>query len=586
MDGAVPGGFAEPDTRVVGPAVIASTLDRPRNIGRRHARVAGALTNISGAAVLIALASPALRERLSWLVRVAAPQVLHGPRGALLIWGVALVLVGRGLTGQRRAAMVVTAVYASCVGIGHALLRNGAGRSLALMAVAVTLVVEREVFVCRFPKDRLAILGRSVIVVGSFATLAGFDLWLDRAHVQPALTWRSGGHEFFARFFGFTGPLTIQGRAQSWLPVTTTLVGFGVIVIVLLRLMRSSPPPADDPLERAVVRELIEHKSTDTLDPFALRVDKRYIFGPDRNAAIAYRTIFGVSLVGADPVGDPAAFGGAIDQFLDDCEVRGWRPAATGVRADVVSLFRERGMRAMYIGDEAIIDVERFSLAGGRMRNVRQAVNRSRNFGVSTHHVRQGDLDAGMHKDLVDVAELWRAHAPEMGFSMALDTLLSDRDPDCLLAIATRHGEPIGFQRYVPCKGGRALSLDAMRRDRHSPNGINERMIYDTVQWAAGHGVDEISLNFAAFRHVIEPVEPGQRRPLSTYVVVAFDRLLPFVKIISLARFNAKFAPRWEPRYLVYRSPLDLPAVGLAALSAEGFLPFDRGRVGQLALGD
>ena len=580
MGAAVPRGLSESRTRSVAVTALAPRNDRPR----RHARVAGLLTSICGGAILLALISPLLGERLDWLVRVAAPEVLNGPRGALLIWGVALLLLGRGLTGQRRTAMAITAVYASCVGIGHALLRNGAGRSLALAAVAVTLIVERDVFVCRLPKDRLAVVGRCAIIVGCFATLAGFDLWLHRSGIEPALTWRTGGHEFFARFFGFTGPLTIHGRTQSWLPVGTTLVGFTVILVVLTRLLRAGPAAAEDPLAREAVRHLIREKSTDTLDPFALRVDKRYVFGRDGQAALAYRSILGVGLVGGDPVGEPESFGHAIDHFLDDCAERGWRPAATGVREDVVPLFRERGLRAMYIGDEAIIDVDRFSLAGGRMRNVRHAVNRSKNFEVSTRHVRQGDLDADTKRALIGVAERWRAHAPEMGFSMALDTLLSDRDPESVIAIADQHGEPIGFQRYVPCKGGRALSLDAMRRDRHSPNGINERMIHDTVRWAADHGFAEVSLNFAAFRRVIEPVAPGQRRPSSVAIVIAFDRILPFVKIISLARFNAKFAPRWEPRYLVYRSRFDLPAVGLAALSAEGFLPFDRGRVGQLAL--
>ena len=32
------------------------------------------------------------------------------------------------------------------------------------------------------------------------------------------------------------------------------------------------------------------------------------------------------------------------------------------------------------------------------------------------------------------------------------------------------------------------------------------------------------------------------------------------------------------PRHVVYRAVADLPAVGFAALSAEGFLPFDSGR--------
>jgi phosphatidylglycerol lysyltransferase len=32
----------------------------------------------------------------------------------------------------------------------------------------------------------------------------------------------------------------------------------------------------------------------------------------------------------------------------------------------------------------------------------------------------------------------------------------------------------------------------------------------------------------------------------------------------SLRRFKAKYAPHWEPRYAVYRSPWDLPRLALA----------------------
>lgn len=50
-------------------------------------------------------------------------------------------------------------------------------------------------------------------------------------------------------------------------------------------------------------------------------------------------------------------------------------------------------------------------------------------------------------------------------------------------------------------------------------------------------------------------------------------------QIESLYKFNAKFRPSWEPRFVVYRTSRDLPRIGLAALQAEGFVSLALPRV-------
>jgi lysyl-tRNA synthetase class 2 len=246
-----------------------------------------------------------------------------------------------------------------------------------------------------------------------------------------------------------------------------------------------------------------------------------------------------------------------------------------GARGDRLGLYTAVGLRGEYLGDEAIVAVDGFSLEGRAMRGVRQAVNRTHNHGITTEVWREGDLDDALRAELAAIADRGRDGAPERGFSMALDGLLSGRDAECVVVVARDpDGAPFAFQRYVPCRRGAGLSLDAMRRDRVGPNGVNERLIVDAVAWAAEHGITEISLNFAFCRALLDDdAEVTGPRRLQVWLL---RRMNPWFQIESLLRFNAKFAPRWVPRYLVYRSLGDLPAVAAAAASAEGFQPFDR----------
>jgi len=210
---------------------------------------------------------------------------------------------------------------------------------------------------------------------------------------------------------------------------------------------------------------------------------------------------------------------------------------------------------------------------------VRQAVHRVERAGITCDMYREGDLDDELRRTLFDIAAHQRGRAPERGFAMTLGGLFDGSQPHCMIFVARdADGEPVGFQRYVPCGGERALSLDVMRRLRDSPNGVNEYLIVQAIQWAAAQSMEEVSLNFAAFRALLE--EDADLESFQTVEAWFVRRLEGHfgIQMDSLRRFNAKFRPRWVPRHLVYRKPVDLPAVGVAALSAEAFLPFDRYR--------
>jgi lysyl-tRNA synthetase class 2 len=127
-----------------------------------------------------------------------------------------------------------------------------------------------------------------------------------------------------------------------------------------------------------------------------------------------------------------------------------------------------------------------------------------------------------------------------------------------------------GFLRLGGVPAGRALSLSAMRREHDTPNGLNEFLVCGLMAWAAEHGYEKVSLNFAAFAKVLEP--PDEVDLVTRLEQRALRRLSGRFQLEKLLRFNAKFAPDWEPRYVAYPSLAALPRIGLAAMLAEAYV--------------
>ena len=153
---------------------------------------------------------------------------------------------------------------------------------------------------------------------------------------------------------------------------------------------------------------------------------------------------------------------------------------------------------------------------------------------------------------------------------MAMDALRCDGRQDGSVVVARdADGQVRGYLHFVPAFGRPAMSLSTMRRDRETPNGLMEFLVVRAIELLRAEGVEELSLNFAAFaRFMHRPRNPAER------LVGRLARLAnPYFQIESLYRFNAKFQPRWEPRHLVYERARRLPRVGLAVMWAEGQLP-------------
>ncbi len=370
------------------------------------------------------------------------------------------------------------------------------------------------------------------------------------------------------------------GEGPGWLDVfldlSATAVATGALYM-LFRGVRSRGLRTDDE-ELRLRRLLADHGEDDSLGYFATRRDKSVVFAPNGRAAVTYRVLGGTSVASADPVGDPEAWPDAVRAWLDETRTYGWTPGVLGASERGAKVYTDAGLRALEIGDEAVLDVREFSLAGPERRSVRQAVKRIERAGYTSRVRRHGEIPAAEMTELLWRAQAWRGAETERGFSMALGRLGDASDGRSVMVEAyDAHGELRGLLSFVPW-GRRGLSLDLMRRDRDAENGLNEYMIAEVVAAAQHLGAQRISLNFAMFRAVFSEGERIGAGPVLRAwrgILSVFSR---FFQLESLYRSNAKYGPDWEPRFLCYSSARRLPRVGIVAGALEGFVPTGRSR--------
>ncbi|MEU5241776.1 phosphatidylglycerol lysyltransferase domain-containing protein [Streptomyces lydicus] len=346
---------------------------------------------------------------------------------------------------------------------------------------------------------------------------------------------------------------------------------FAAVLWAAFRSIRAIDPITADDEKR--LRELLaRHGEPDSLGYFALRRDKTAMFSPSGKAAVAYRVIGGVSLASADPLGDPEAWPGAIERWLDEARKHGWTPAVIGASERGGIIYGRCGLDALEIGDEAIVEIADFTLSGRAMHVVRQAYHRVERAGYTVRIRRHEDIPAEEMAELVRLADTWRDGGTERGFSMALGRLGHPADGRCvMLECRDSDGALRGLLSFVPW-GAKGLSLDLMRRDRRSDNGLTEFMVLELIQRADTMGITQLSLNFAMFRSVFERGARLGAGPVLRLWWTMLGFFSRWWQIETLYRANAKYRPIWEPRYMLFEKSTDVPRIGIAAARAEGFL--------------
>lgn len=570
---------AAAEQAVVIPAALAGLVgallcaSRPRVRPRSRIVLAWLIAGVG----CLAMLDEMLLEHGGSLIASLDPARVHGLSRALVApLAVALVVSARSLArGSNRGWQVAVCLLTLLLAL-HAQHRFDTG-AIVTGIVVVALVARRADFQLRGdPRSKPRVLLHAVVAAAVVFAYGLGTLWVNRVMVDEPYTVAFALHTTTRALVGatFAGDPHLSGSFGDWFPLSVFLLGATAAVFLLVEWLAPwRYRVRQGARERRLARALVSEWGADTLAPFALRADKSYFFAEDESAFLSYRVVAGVAIVAGDPIGPDERRAELVSRFLEFAHERGWRVAVLGVSQACLELYETLGMRALYHGDEAIVETATFSLEGRRIRKVRQSVRRLESGGYVARTLRPSEIDAGLRADFEEIARRWRGNQPQRGFVMALDALFRLGDGDAIFVVGLDpQGRARGFLHFAISQPAAAWSLSSMPRLPGLPNGFNEWLICHAIESARDARIERVSLNFSPFAALLAPAL--ELSAVQRVEAAALRRLKGYFQLDSLLLFNRKFFPTWEPRFVVYERRLDLPRVGVAALAAESYLPF------------
>ncbi len=541
---------------------------------RRRARLLGLLT-ATGGLLLVVSTLPIVRHRFERMTNVFTPFGVEVASNVIaLAVGFALLYLAGQLVRRRRLAWVVAVLLFGTSAIVNVLRVHHGYAAIYSVLMVVLLALSREQFTAPGDPPTLFEFLRFLpwYLVGLF--VYGFSaIYFERNNVTPELTFGGALQTILFGLVGVDGPYEFSRPFFEWFYPTSLLVfGLGGLAWALMLIFRPIiARPEEGRASWHEATEILRRYGNDTLDHFSLRDDKLFFFASDGRSFIAYTYLGRHALVSGDPIGEPDSCVLAVDEFLDMCAERAWAVAFLAVRESDRKLYLDRGLHTVYLGDEAVVRCSNFSLDGRRWKSIRQSSGR---IARTYRFVWMPETSAGpeLIRQLNDISARWRGKAPERGFTMTLSQDIEGTNPEFMLCVAMDEDDmPGGFLRVVPIYGpDPGYTLDVMRRDPETPNGMTEFLLTRTMMQLDSMGLDRFSMNFAAWGRFFE--DDVEYSLPQRFAKLCLNALSPFYQIRSLKDFNQRFHPEWVPRCIVYDDLRSLPRVALLYSGVEGFL--------------
>jgi phosphatidylglycerol lysyltransferase len=207
----------------------------------------------------------------------------------------------------------------------------------------------------------------------------------------------------------------------------------------------------------------------------------------------------------------------------------------------------------MFLGQEGIIDLNSFTLEGGKNKALRNAINKVTEQGYKAS-VNVPPIKDGLMQKLKAVSDDWliSTERREIIFSQGM-FIWNELKNQTIITVENAEEKVIAFLNIIPDYNPGEGTYDIIRKTEDAPHGVMDFMLVELFRYLKSEGYSTVNLGFAPMSGIDDP-HSFQEKTLK----FAYEKIRSFSHFKGLRFFKEKFYPIWKNKYLVFSNDYDL----------------------------
>jgi phosphatidylglycerol lysyltransferase len=506
---------------------------------------------------IISVVTPPLHPRLKLIREFLPLGAINASNVLVLFIGLALLITSafmfKGLKNAWRLALLLSVLSL----IGNLTKALDYEEAIFAGIIIILLLISRSQYKIRSSIKWIRLGLISVIIIFLSVLIFGYVsfYFISTKHFGIDFTWRQSLQYTIQIFLLGAGedlhPLTPFAHEFIWLINLLGFTSWGFLLFTLIKPFLKIETTNESGRERA--KFLLSQYGNSSIDYFKIYRDKLLFFSELHDAFVSYRIANGFAIVLEEPVCAEENKMEVLEEFYKQCNKMGLRTAFYRVDENSILWFDQLRKQKIFIGQEAILEVENFSLEGRDKRSLRNALNSLQKKGFTTL-IHKAPLNNDLVMSLKIISDDWlRSYdKEEQVFSQGIFDVKEIINQD-VITIANTEGNIAAFLNIIPDYSPEECTYDLIRKTNDAPGGCMDALIIKMIEYAKENKYQYINLGLVPMTGITEPQNPAEQ-----LIKYAGEKLKRFKHYHGLRDFKEKYATIWEDKFLVYENDYDL----------------------------